>query len=78
VLGKGEVVFGLGPVGVEEAGAIGIGTTSDGESQPEDAVEGRDRAEVVVVSMGPVLTVGAVEREGSQGSKFTTSLALLE
>ena len=39
VIGQGEVGLGLGPVGPEEAGAIGIGAASDGQRQPEDAVE---------------------------------------
>ena len=29
----------LGAVGPEEAGALGIGAASDGQGQPEDAVE---------------------------------------
>ena len=66
VIGQGEVGLGLGPVGAEEAGAIGIGTASDGQGQAEDAVEGGDGAEVVVAGPGPVLTFGAVERDGDQ------------
>ena len=64
VIGQGEVGLGLGAVGPEEAGAIGIGAASDGQGQPEDAVEGGDGAEVVVVGIGPVLAFGAVEGTG--------------
>src|SRR6185437_10341282 len=66
VIGQGEVGLGLGPIGPEEAGAIGIGTASDRQGQPEDAVEGGDGAEIVVPSPEPVLTFGAVERDGNQ------------
>src|ERR1700682_1355912 len=45
----------------------GIGATSDGEGQAEDAVEGGDGAEVVVVGMEPVLTFGADDEDRSQG-----------
>src|SRR3954454_8339442 len=66
-MGEGEVGFSLGPVGAKEAGTLGVVTASDGEGQPGDAVEGRDGAEVVVIGMSAVLTLGAVERDGSQG-----------
>ena len=66
VIGQGEVGLGLGPVGAEEAGASGIGAASDGQGQPEDAVEGGDGAEVVVAGPEPVLTFGAVEGDGDQ------------
>ena len=66
VIGQGEVGLGLGPVGLMETGAIGIGAASDGQRQPEDAVESRDGAEVVVAGMEPVLTFRAVERDGDQ------------
>src|SRR5215470_2582724 len=58
--------LGLGPVGAEEAGAIGIGTASDGQGQVEDAIEGGDGAEVLVTGLGPMLTFGAVEVDGDQ------------
>jgi hypothetical protein len=67
VIGQGEVGLGLGPVGAEEAGTSGIGAASDGEGQAEDAVEGGDGAEVVVVGMEPVLTFGADDEDRSQG-----------
>jgi hypothetical protein len=66
VIGQGEVGLGLGPVGPEEAGAIGIDTASDRQGQVEDAVEGGDGAEIVVTSPEPVLTFGAVEVDGDQ------------
>ena len=62
VIGQGEVGLGLGPVGSEEAGAVGIGAASDRQGQPEDAVEGGDGAEVVVAGLGPVSAFGAVEQ----------------
>src|SRR5258708_1521988 len=65
--GQGEVGFGLGPVGPEEAGTLGIGAASDGEGQSEDALEGGDGAEVVVVGPGAVLAFGAVEGDRFQG-----------
>ena len=40
VIGQGEMGLGLGAVGPEEAGALGIGTASDRQGQPEDAIEG--------------------------------------
>ena len=46
MIGQGEMGLGLGPVGAEEAGAIGIVTASDGQGQVEDAIEGGDGAEV--------------------------------
>ena len=67
VIGQGEVGFGLGPVGSEETGTIEIGAASDGEGQSEDAIEGGDGAEVVVVGAGPVLAFGAVEGNRFQG-----------
>ena len=62
MIGQGEVGLGLGPVGPEEAGAIGIGTASDGQGQPEDAVEGGDGAEVVVAGLE-----SGVDIRGSRG-----------
>ena len=67
VIGQGEVGLGLGAVGSEEAGTSGIGTASDRQGQPDDAVEGGDGAEVVVVGLEPVLAFGAVEGDRSQG-----------
>src|SRR4051794_29171427 len=67
VMRQGEGGVGLGSVGTEEAGTIGMGAASDGEGQPEDAVESGDGAEVVVIGTGPVLTLGTVDGEGSQG-----------
>ena len=61
VVGQGEVGFGLGPVGSKEAGTIGVVAAADREGQPGDAVEGGDGAEVVVVGMGPMLTLGTME-----------------
>ena len=69
VIGQGEVGLGLGPVGSEEAGARGIGAASDGQGQPEDAVEGADGAVVIVVGIGPVLAFGAVEEDRSEGQR---------
>src|SRR3954452_16334648 len=66
VIGQGKVGLGLGPVGPEEAGAIGIDTAADRQGQPEDAVEGGDGAEVVVAGPEPVLTFGAIEGDGNQ------------
>ena len=66
VIGQGEMGLGLGPVGAEEAGAIGIVTASDGQGQVEDAIEGGDGAEVLVTGLGPMLTFGAVEGDGDQ------------
>jgi len=66
VIGQGEVGLGLGPVGPEEAGASGIVTAPDGQGQVEDAVEGGDRAEVLVAGLGPLLTFGAVQSDGDQ------------
>ena len=66
VIGQGEVGLGLGPVGPEEAGTSGIVTASDSQCEAEDAVEGRDGAEVVVAGPEPVLTLGAVAGDGNQ------------
>jgi hypothetical protein len=66
VIGQGEVGLGLGPVGAEEARAIGIVTASDGQGQVEDAIEGGDGAEVVVAGMEAVLTFRAVAGDGNQ------------
>ena len=66
VIRQGEMGLGLGPVGAEEAGAIGIVTASDGQGQVEDAIEGGDGAEVRVTGLGPMLTFGAVEDDGDQ------------
>src|SRR5262249_3202149 len=66
VIGQGEVGLGLGPVGLAEAGAIGVGAAPDGQREPEDAVEGGDGAEVVIAGLEPVVTFGAVERDGYQ------------
>jgi hypothetical protein len=67
VMGQGEVGLGLGAMGAEEAGTAGIGTAPDREGQAEDAIEGRDGAEVVVIGMGAVLALGAIDGDGSQG-----------
>ena len=67
VIGQGEVGLGLGAVGAEEAGAGGIGTASDRQGQPEDAVEGGDGAVVVVVGIGPVPAFGAIEEDRGEG-----------
>lgn len=69
VIRQGEVRLRLGPIGSEEAGAIGIGATSDQERQPKDAVEGSDRAKVIVVSMKPSSTFGTVKRDGNQAQR---------
>jgi hypothetical protein len=66
VIRQGEVGLGLGPVGLPEPGAIGIGAASDGQRQVEDAVEGGDGAEVIVAGLEPVLTFRAVARDGDQ------------
>jgi hypothetical protein len=66
VIGQGEVGLGLGPVGSEEAGAIGIVTASDGQGQVEDALKGGDGAEVVVTGLSPLLTFGAVQSDRDQ------------
>jgi hypothetical protein len=66
MIGQGEVGLGLGPVGLTEPGAIGIGTTSDGQREPEDAVESGDGAEVVIAGQEPVLTFRTVKRDGYQ------------
>src|SRR5690242_10753904 len=58
--------LGLGPIGAEEAGAIGIGTAPDGQGQVQDALEGGDGAEVVVTGLGPMLAFGAVGGDGDQ------------
>ena len=63
MIGQGEVGLGLGAVGPEQAGALGIGAASDGQGQPEDAVESADRAKVLVVGIAPVLAFGAVEEK---------------
>ena len=67
VIGQGEVGLSLGAVGSEEAGAGGIGAASDGQGQPEDAVEGADSAKVVVVGAGPMLALGTVQKDRSEG-----------
>ena len=69
VIGQGEVGLGLGAVGAEEAGALGIGAASDGQGQPEDAVEGADGAIVIVVGIGPVPAFGAVEENRGEGQR---------
>jgi hypothetical protein len=66
VIGQSEMGLGFGPVGPEEARIIGMVTASDGERQPEDAVEGRDGAVVVVAGPEPVLALGAVLDDGGQ------------
>src|SRR6516165_8747478 len=66
VIGQGEVGLGLGPVRETEPGTIGIVAASDGQSQPEDAVERRDGAEVVVAGPERVLTFRAVACDGYQ------------
>ena len=66
VIGQGEMGLGLGAVGAEEVGAIGIGTASDGQGQVEDAIEGGDSAEVSVAGPKSVLTFRAVESGGDQ------------
>jgi hypothetical protein len=66
VIGQGEVGLGLGAVGLTEPGAIGIVAASDGQCQPEDAVEGGDGAEVVVAGTERLLTFRAVARDGCQ------------
>ena len=69
VIGQGEVGLGLGAVGPEQAGALGIGAASDGQGQPEDAVESADRAIVLVVGIGPVLAFRAVEENRGEGQR---------
>jgi hypothetical protein len=59
VMGQGEVGLGLGPMRAEEAGTLGIGTASDGEREPDDAIEGGDGAEVVIIGMEAVATFGS-------------------
>ena len=66
-MGPGEVGLGLGPVGSEGAGSVGVVTALDRAGQPEDAVAVGDGAEVVVVGMGPVMSFGAVDRDRSPG-----------
>ena len=67
VIGQGEVGLGLGPVGPEEAGARGIGAASDGQRQPDDAIEGGNGAKVVVVGIEAVSAFGAVEGDRGEG-----------
>jgi hypothetical protein len=66
VIGQGEMGFGLRPVGLKETGTMGMGAASDGQRQPEDAIESRDGAEVIVTGPEPVLTFRAIERDGDQ------------
>ena len=66
VIGQGEVGLGLGPVGQTEPWAIGIVAASDGQREPEDAVERRDGAEVIVAGTQRLLTFRAVARDGYQ------------
>jgi hypothetical protein len=66
VIRQGEVGLGLGPVGLTKTGAIGIGAASDGQCEPEDAVESSDGAEVVIAGQEPVLTFRTIERDGYQ------------
>jgi hypothetical protein len=75
VIGQGEMGLGLGPIGPEEAGASGIGTASDRQREPDDAIEGRDGAEVIVVGVGPVPAFGAVKQDRSQGQGAVRSRA---
>ena len=67
VIGQGEMRLRLGPVGAEEAGTGGIRATADRQRQPEDAVEGREGAEVMVVGIGAVSAFGAIDGDGGQG-----------
>ena len=67
VIRQGEVGLGLGAIGAEEAGAGGIGTASDPQREPDDAVEGGDGAVVVVTGPGPLPAFGAVEQDRGEG-----------
>jgi len=66
VMRQGEVRFGLGAIGQQEPRAIEVGAAADREGQSNDAVEGGDGAEIVVVGIGPALAFGAVEGDGRE------------